>query len=152
MKPSLNTIYLYADGHAVLTYNKHDKDAGQIQFAHLHEKLGPRCLFKGRIVFHTSGYMHILKIARAVNAIKPSLEHGSERTQQLNIEVGNIDFIFGEGAEQNHFHIPLLPDILSNGIRYQPDVEEFWDQVDCSVVWADHHIAKKFRVERKPSE
>lgn len=146
MKPILDTIYLYADGHAALIYGKHDKDAGQIHFVHLHQTLGPRCLFKGRIVFHNTGFMNILKIARAVHAVEPSIENGSDRTRQLGIAVGSIGFTFDTGSEQSQFYISLLPDILSNGLKYQPDMTELWDEANCRVMWNDYHIAKKIPV------
>ena len=52
MKQKLHCAYLFADGHAVLVYEKHDRQAGDIRWAEVVEKFGPECRFTGRIVFH----------------------------------------------------------------------------------------------------
>ena len=52
MKKKLHCAYLFGDGHAVLVYEKRDRQAGDIHWAEVIEKFGPECQFEGRIVFH----------------------------------------------------------------------------------------------------
>ena len=73
MKKKLHCAYLFADGHAVLVYEKHDRQAGDIRWAEVVEKFGPECRFKGRIVFHwgSNGLLNLCRKAVAVRAKAP---------------------------------------------------------------------------------
>ncbi len=47
MKPSkrLTHAYLFPDRHAILIYEKHDKEAGTIEFAEQYENFLPDCKY-----------------------------------------------------------------------------------------------------------
>jgi len=79
MKKKLHCFYLFADGHAVLIYEKHDRQAGEIKWGEIIEKFGPECRFEGRIVFHggSNGLLNLCRKAVAVRATAPTLDAGS---------------------------------------------------------------------------
>ena len=73
MKQKLHCAYLFADGHAVLVYEKHDRQAGDIRWAEVVEKFGPECRFTGRIVFHwgSNGLLNLCR--KAVLEVQSSI-------------------------------------------------------------------------------
>lgn len=116
------TIYLYADGHAVISRYEKTKRAGSVEFVEIYEKYGPKCQFDGRIVFYSrSGLGQHVKKAKEILATIPSLENGSDATRKAGIMVGSIFLGFGPAEG---FRIYDFPGLLSASYTYQPDVIE----------------------------
>ena len=148
MKQKLHCAYLFADGHAVLVYEKHDRQAGDIRWAEVVEKFGPECRFTGRIVFHwgSNGLLNLCRKAVAVRAKAASLDAGSERTRGLGIPVGTLEVQLGKDRLDNiHFHD--LDGVLSAPYSYQPEQDETFDPEASR--WADYRVAKVHRLPTK---
>jgi hypothetical protein len=149
MKKKFHCGYLFADGHAVLVYEKHDRQAGDIRWAEVLEKFGPECRFKGRIVFHwgSNGLLNLCRKAVAVQATAPCLEAGSLRTRELGILVGALEIQLGHGhLDKVSFHD--APGVLGASYSYQPDQDEKFNPE--AVQWSDYRIAKIHRAPAKP--
>jgi hypothetical protein len=132
MKKRLTCAYLYADGHAVLLYEKTDRDAGTVEFAEIHEKwTDARLDFKGRLCFsryESAGFMRLAKMAKLIQAKEPSTDRGSENTRKLGIPVGSLEFNF----DRNYYggdcaHFKSMPSVLSAGYTYQPEIDDKFD-------------------------
>lgn len=137
--------YLYADGHAVMLWKKNDKDAGEVQFAEVWEKLGPVCHFDGRLVIHNPTlFFRVVQNAKRVDASEPSLKHGSENTKKMGIAVGYVTVGFSESRYFDSISFSVLDGILSGDFCYQPNVVETFDG-DKSY-WGDVKIAKWHRL------
>jgi hypothetical protein len=76
MKKKLHCAHLFADGHAVLVYEKHDRRAGDTHWAEAVEKFGPECRFTCCIVFHrgSSDLLNLCRKAETVRATAATLE------------------------------------------------------------------------------
>ena len=148
MNKKLNCAYLYADGHAVFVYEKHDRQAGDIRWAEIVEKFGPECRFEGRIVFHwgSNGVLNLCRRAVWVRAKAPSLQAGSDRTRELGIPVGTLEIQLGsDHLDKVYFHD--LEGVLGAPYKYQPEVaEQFNPQASH---WADYRVAKIHRLPAK---
>jgi hypothetical protein len=149
MKKKLHCAYLFADGHAVLVYEKHDRQAGEIKWAEVVEKFGPDCQFEGRIVFHwgSNGLLELCRKAIAVRAKAPTIEAGSTRTKELGIPVGTLELQLGND-HLDHVHLHDLHGVLSGPYCYQPEVSETFDPQISR--WCDYRVAKVHRVRAKP--
>jgi hypothetical protein len=148
-KKKLHCAYLFGDGHAILVYEKHERQAGDIRWVEVVEKFGPECRFTGRIVFHwgSNGLLNLCRKAVAVRAKAPSIEAGSTRTKELGIPVGTLDMQFS----QDHgdcIHLHDLDGVLSAPYKYQPEVVEAFDPQASH--WADYRVAKIHRLPAKP--
>lgn len=139
----LQCAYLYADGHAILIYEKQDRDAGRIEFAEVHERFtDAKILFQGRLVFnrfHAEGLLRLAKLADEICATRAKIESGSDRTKELGIAVGSLRFHIGGDVS---FH--SMPDILSDGWTYQPDMLEHFDEGLSR--WGHSPVARIHRV------
>lgn len=144
---SVSCAYLYADGHAVLVYEKRDADAGTIKFVEIHEKFTEaKLFFKGRIVLGGYGKEGILKLipqAIRIEADAQESSHGSENTRRLGIKVGGLDVIL-KGEARLHF---VSLDVISAPYTYQPEHEEKFNP--SLGTWGDCNVAKIHRVETK---
>lgn len=148
MKKRMTCAYLYSDGHAVILYEKHDRDAGDVEFAEVHEKYcDARLNFKGRIVFsryEAAGFMRLAKLAKVISAKEPTLDRGSQNTKRLGIPVGSLefDFIGNHGCDCAHFK--TMPSVLGSGFTYQPDTNDKFD--DNLRHWGITPVARVHRV------
>jgi hypothetical protein len=149
MKKKLTCAYLYADGHAVILYEKTDRDAGTVEFAEIHERwTDARLDFKGRLCFsryESAGFMRLAKLAKLIHATEPSTERGSENTRRLGIPVGSLEFNFDAhqyGGDCAHFK--SMPSVLSAGYTYQPDTNDKFDPNESH--WGITRVARVHRV------
>jgi len=148
MKKRMTCAYLYEDGHAVILYEKHDRDAGTVEFAEVHEKYcDARLDFKGRIVFGrygAAGFLRLARMAKVITAKEPSTDRGSQNTQRLGIPVGSLEFDFegNHGCDCAHFN--TMPTILGDGYTYQPDINDKFD--DNLSSWGITRVARVHRV------
>ncbi len=149
MKKKLHCAYLFADGHAVLVYEKHDRQAGDIRWVEVIEKFGPDCRFEGRIVFHwgSQALLNLCRKAVAVRAKAPSLEAGSDRTRELGIPIGTLEIQLG-GGHRDSLYFHDLDGVLSAPYKYQPEVAEKFDPQASH--WSDYRVAKVHRLPTKP--
>lgn len=147
---TLQTIYLYADGHAVLVHEKSDKQAGKVQWVEIYEKFGPRCYFpSGRIIFSgfysfSAGLANLVHRAESVEAKAASVESGSLNTQSKGIPVGHCTI---KGKDYS-VSLMDLPGLISGEYIYQPETSEKWEDVKDKYSWSYHHIAKKHLAEK----
>lgn len=144
-RKKLQCAYLFADGHAVLVYEKHDREAGDVRWVEVIEKFGPECHFTGRIVFHwgSDGLVNLCRKALEVRAKVPSVEAGSTRTKELGLAVGTLDVQLGrDSLDGVHFHD--LDNVLSGPYKYQPEVVETFDPQISH--WSDYRVAKIHRL------
>jgi prepilin-type processing-associated H-X9-DG protein len=149
MRKKLHCTYLFADGHAVIIYEKHDRQGGEIKWAEVIEKFGPECRFEGRIVFHSgsNGMLNLCRKAVAVRATIPTLDAGSERTRELGIPVGTLEIQLGDDRlDRIYFHD--LDGVLSAPYKYQPEVAETFDPQITR--WRDYQVTKVQRTPAKP--
>ena len=149
MKKKLHCAYLFADGHAVLVYEKHDPQAGDIRWAEVMEKFGPECRFTGRIIFHwgSNGLLNLCRKAVAVQAKAPTLDAGSERTRELGIPVGTLEVQLGDDhLDKVYFHD--LSGVLGAPYTHQPEQDEKFDPEILR--WGDCRVAKVHRLPVKP--
>ena len=145
VRKKLHCAYLFADGHAVLVFEKRDPQAGDIRWAEVVEQFGPECRFTGRIIFHwgSTGLLNLCRKAIAVRAKAATLDAGSERTRELGIPVGTLEVQLGDDhLDKVYFHD--LSGVLGAPYTYQPEQDEKFDP-DISR-WADRRVAKVHRV------
>lgn len=144
MKPQVYCTYLYADGHAVIIYEKTDPDAGKVQFAEVHELYGPDCYFTGRVIlYRADGLTTLVRNAYSVRATVASLKHGSQRTKELGIAVGYLEVCMSKDWH-NSVTFYDLPGTLGGPYSYQPDTIETFDP-DLSL-WGHVRVARIHRV------
>lgn len=139
--------YLYADGHAVIIHQEHHPKAGEVEWVEIYEKLDISCGFEGRLVLHHPSYdkrVELILNAYRVCASEPSVNNGSENTKRRDIRVGSISIEFKDGKS---LHWSTIPDLLSDGITYQPKCIEPLNVDDC-LFWCGKRVAKLHRVER----
>lgn len=140
-------LYLYADGHAVACYEKHDREAGRVEYVEIYERIvAARSFlgFKGRIVFHDGeAFLPLLKGARHVTAESPTVDRGSEATKRRGIAVGGVSILPAKGGELR-WH--LIPDVLSSGITYDEAQKGYGEPFNPDAShWGDRHIGKIHR-------
>jgi hypothetical protein len=118
--------YLYADRHLLILHREAHSKAGEVEWAEVWECIDADCGFKGRIVFHAPYQDRRLALAcqaKRVGCGFPSLDKGSENTKRHGIPVGYFLLDFADGS---NLYWNYLPDLISDGLTYQPDtVEEF---------------------------
>lgn len=140
-------LYLYADGHAVACYEKHDREAGRVEYVEIYEKIvAARSFlgFKGRVVFHDGeAFLPLLKGARHVTAEAPAIDRGSDATKRKGIAVGGVSILPAKGGELR-WH--LIPDVLSSGLTYDEAQQGYGETFDPSATrWSDRHVGKIHR-------
>lgn len=153
MKKKLHCAYLFADGHAVLVYEKRDRQAGDIRWVEVVEKFGPECRFAGRIVFHwgSNGLLNLCRKAVALRVEAPTLEAGSERTRELGIPVGTLEIkLSDDHLDSIYFHD--MDTVLCAPYKYQPEADEKFDPEISR--WADYRVTKVHRLpaKRQPAQ
>lgn len=148
MKPKLWCSYLYADGHAVLVYEKSDKHAGTVKWCEVHEKFGPECQFEGRIVIgsFSEGLTNLCKRAAVVRAKEPDAKHGSDATKKLGISIGTMEVQMSSGSYHDSLYFYDMPGTFSGPYHYQPETIEVF-KADATH-WSDYRIAKIHRAKQ----
>jgi hypothetical protein len=137
--------YLYPDGHAVIVYEKHDNDAGEVQFVEIHERFFTHAKFlhfKGRIVCSKLGLVNLMQDAVAIEATGPRIEDGTQKTIAMGIPVSTLNVQTKGGT----LHFYDLHGLWSGDFTYQPGdtyAETFRpDILATTSVWGTHHIAR----------
>jgi hypothetical protein len=149
MEKKLNCPYLFEDGHAVMIFEKHDRQAGEIRWAEVIEKFGPECSFEGRIVFHwgSNGLLNLCRKAVAVRAKAPSLDAGSERTREQGFPVGTLEIQLSDD-HLDRVYLYDLEGVLGAPYTHQPEKGEKFDPQASH--WADYRVARIHRQPVKP--
>ena len=132
MKKKLHCAYLFADGHAVLVYEKHDRKAGDIRWAEVVEKFGPECRFTGRIMFDRANQrlLNLCRRAVGIRAAPATLELQVRQRQLKNVWVHGLSSVLG---------VPYT---------YQPEADEQFDPEISR--WANYRVTKVHRLPVKP--
>lgn len=150
-KPELTAIRLYSDGHAILSYQKEDPDAGPVNYVEAIERLVDTCRFTGMIKFDDQ-YYPLLKLAIAVRATDPSLASTSEALKQLGVVTGSVRIILKEHLTRREYSgitFHTFPDHLATGITQHPDINESWDEIKDTRWWHNDRIARYILIEQK---
>ena len=141
--------YIYADGHVVILHRERHPKAGEVEWVEIFEKIDTHCAFEGRIVFHNLGYERKFRLAceaYTLRATVPSVSNGSDNTKKLGIAVGNFAIEFKDGAD---LLWSTMPGVLSDGITYQPDVNEaFNPEWDNWTIWGRSRVGKIHRLSK----
>jgi hypothetical protein len=132
MNKKLHCAYLFADGHAVLVYEKHDQRAGGIRWAEVIEKFGPECQFTGRIIFH-SGSNRLLNLCRRAVAVR-----ATAATLEVQLSQHHLNNVWVHG----------LFGVLGAPYAYQPEHDEKFNPEIAR--WANYRVAKVHRLPAKP--
>lgn len=146
MKARPTCTYLYADGHAVIVYEKQDPDAGLLWFVEIVERWTEATLsFSGRIVIgrYSEGLAWLCKGARVIRAKAPSLDSGSEGTRAKGIVFGTLEVVTKGGSL--YFHD--MPGTISGPYHYQPQYEDVFDPNVTH--WGNYPVARVHRVKAK---
>lgn len=141
--------YLYSDGHAVIVHCEKHPKAGEVEWVEIYERLDVSCGFDGRLVLHHPTYdkrVEMILNAYRVEAKEPSVSVGSDNTKRHDIRVGSIAIEFKDGKS---LYWVTMPDLISDGITYQPQCVEPLNVDDCAV-WCGKRVAKLHRAEREP--
>lgn len=152
--------YLYADGHAVVLYEKDVRLGGSVtrlEYCEVFEKYTDAQLqFTGRLVlhrYHAAAYLRMAKIASRIECQVPSIERGSETTKRLGLAYSDLSFTI-DGADVS---IPFLKEenrpvfsdsyssICSNGLTYQPSNTDKFADISGDK-WGDAPIVKVHRM------
>jgi len=151
-QPRLITTYIYPDGHAVQLFEKHDPDAGHIEFAVVTEKFtrAAPCNFTGRIVigrFGAEGFVNLLREATDIEAKAPSITSGSDNTRSRNIAVGYLTI---HTAKFGRLRWVTMPDLISDTFTLQTDAQ-FEEQFNPNLTrWGGSRVARIVR-QAKPT-
>jgi hypothetical protein len=127
MRKKLHCACLFADGHAVMVYERRDPQAGDIRWAEIVEKFGPECRFTGRVMFH-DGSGAMLNLCRKAVAVR--VTHAT-----LEVEMANTHF--------NKVWPHDLSSVLGAPHTHQPEQEEKFDPEISR--WADYRVTKVHR-------
>src|SRR6266404_5719870 len=146
----LNHAYLYADGHAVLVYEKQDPDAGPIHFCEIYQKWTPAvCHFQGRLTFsrhEARGFLRLARQAKEIRATVPSRDQGSQNSQKLELAVGRLEFDFGKHwTAGDCVNFISIPGLAATGFCYQPEQAEAFELAEG--FWGHLRIARTFKVD-----
>lgn len=146
MKTQSTVTYLYADGHAVVVFEKHDKHAGTVTWVEVFEEwTKAHCSFQGRVIIgrYSGGLAWLCKQALSIRAQEPRVDAGSEGTRQKGILFGTLEVVTKGGSL--YFHD--MPATISGPYTYQPDhVENF----DAGLArWGNYPVGK---IHRKKTE
>ena len=132
------TGYLYKDGHLVLCHEKHDRDAGRVEWVTIYENVGIRCDFDGRLVIGDGALPFVLHCTR-IQAKEATLDRGSIASKERGIRVGSVSLF--NGNQHYGFNITLMPDIISSDFTYQPDNDTTFEDVKKDpYTWGWHSI------------
>jgi hypothetical protein len=132
MNKKLHCAYLFADGHAVLVYEKHDRRAGDTRWVEVVEKFGPKCRFTGCIVFHRGGN-HLLNLCRKAETVR-----ATAATLEIQLSQGHLHNVWVHG----------LSVVLGAPYTHQPEHDVKFDPEISR--WADYRVAKVHRLPTNP--
>lgn len=150
----LTCSYLYADNHAVLVYEKQDKDAGTINFVEIHEHwTDAKLSFTGRLIFgqFDQEMMKLAKRANSIQAHEASTSRGSENTKKMGIAYGSLEFRMSSNYWGNALHFHELPGLISGSYTYQPKVEEKCPAA-TEMFWGNYRVAKFHAKQATPTQ
>lgn len=139
--------YLFADGHAVVIHKEDHAKAGEVEWAEIFEKLDIHCAFSGRIVFHHlkyDGRFALVCNAYCVRCSEPSVEHGSENTKRHNIRCHHFEIEYKDGRQNLSW--TLMPDLISDGLTYQPNENEVFADIADKYHWCNARISQVHRI------
>lgn len=148
MKPTFRTSYLFQDGHAVVIYEKPDKHAGKVEWCEIIQKLGPVCLFTGRIVIPTLALFELTRKALHVRAKPPEINMGSANTKRLGIPVGYVRLQMIRDQYDGDVTFQLMPSIISAPFTVQPENAEPFDP--NARYWGGSRVHKIHLVKQQP--
>lgn len=151
-------VYLYASRMAVVVHTDVFKHpiAGRKEFTwvDIYEKLDVACCFSGRIVFHSPNYdpkAELALNAYQVETSEPSTESGSENTKNQKIRVCSLTIY--PKRDSKGFYWIRTPDLISDGMTYQPEVDEaFNPEWFEGGQWGLHTIGKIYRHQEAKAE
>jgi hypothetical protein len=125
-REKLTGCYIYADGHAVLTFEESHPQAGTVNWVELVEKFGPHCSFEGRITIgrYQLALIELIQKANTIRAKAISTEHGSDRTKALGLGIGSLEVIMDEGWRNSLYFHEFSH--MAGPYHYQPDMKETW--------------------------
>lgn len=138
---TLSYWYLHADGHAILVHEKYDPKAGRIRWVEIIKNLGPKCSFKGRLVFHRNwrndgGLFNLIRKAYQVIMHE---QNGSEKSRLAGIRVQTLEI----NAKEFSFTVDSLPDLLGGEYSYQPENTDTFEMLADKYSWAGHNITAR---------
>lgn len=143
----IQTVYLYADGHAVAICEKNDPCAGKVEWVEIHERWGPQVLFcAGRLVLKPE-LAQLLKSCVGVSAAPARVEAGSRNTRERGIALDTLELRV-RGAE-HPVVLHGIPEWLSGPWNYQGNVDETFDEVKDNSFWSTHTVAKVHYAKRR---
>jgi hypothetical protein len=131
--------YLYGNGKLVIIHRQPHKQAGEVQWASIHDASDVKRDFTGRLVLHSRGLVRLMLAARCVRAQVPTLENGSENTRRLGIPYGYVSVSLGEDSYSDAVHFALFTNFISCDLTYQPENE--WTEQDNAERWAGYRVA-----------
>lgn len=142
--------YLYADGHMVMVHEKKDVDAGRVEWVTLHENIGVKCDFEGRLIISgcwaDSAAIHFVASCQRIRVRPATIKGGSENTRKANIPVGYIGFNFGHG----YVTFSQFSTMVSDDFTLQTDKVTTWDEVKGNTRWSDYPVSHVY-AEPKPA-
>lgn len=143
-RSTFECLYLYADGHAVCVFEKHDPDAGRLKYVEIHECFTKARYrhFTGRIIVSgwKAGMIELLKEAKVIEAKEPMVESGTEATKKLNIPVGHLCVQTKRGS----LYFYDMPGLFSGDYTHQPGTNETFNP-DLRE-WSGYNVARVHRV------
>lgn len=143
---TLQTLYLYSDGHAVIVHEKQMREAGAVRWVTIHEDIGVRTIFdnpdgSGRLIVSHAAAVAMLCAAQSVRCEQPSVDRGSKLTKERGIAVGYVALNFGRGEVFLH----QMPGLIGSDFTYQPEARaETWASLKLAHRWADYNIGDRF--------
>lgn len=168
MKASLETVYLYPDGHAVAVYRQyHAKSGKDVQWVELHERWMPhafvpqwnasdkdangkpkgphgRIILKGRVapLFRKATHLSVYRENNSEALERLGL---TQRTLVVTLPGGEFSLDYIERATSGDF---TLQDYCFDG----SDVSQRWEDVQNIERWGDYRVAKIHRVKSEETE
>jgi hypothetical protein len=134
-------VYLYSDGHAVVVFEKNDRELGRVQYVEIVQQwTKASCNFTGRIVLgrmHSEGLADWMREADIITIKAPTFDAGSEATRDRGIPVGSLDLHF---PKRGSLYWTVMPSIISAPYTYQPDNVETFDPTLTE--WSGMHVAR----------
>lgn len=155
MLKTLNTVYLYPNGCAAAVHEGRTKDNVWYQFVDVWEQFVPddcKLNFTGRIIFgrtyeFSPGPVSLCQSAHTIRAERPSLNNGSQATQEKCMQVGYLEI----KSVMFSVHLREIPGVLCSDYTYQPnsrdDGEEVLRKLQDGTLhsWGDVGVRKIYR-------
>jgi len=150
-QPRLTTTYVFADGHAVQLFEKHDPDCGPLEFAVVTEQFTRgACSFTGRLTIgrFAGGLTGLLRDALNIRAKTPSVENGSDNTRLRNIAVGYLIVTTKDGD----IIFNTMPDLISAPFSHQAEDDIYAERFDPNLTkWGHCRVSKVISAKVQPA-